>query len=62
MEIYLARHEFAVPDNPTYDADAEARHWAALRVLNQGRFRTPDRARRPEPRFAGRRCYTRMHA
>jgi dienelactone hydrolase len=25
-----ARHGFAVPDNPTYDATAEARHWEAL--------------------------------
>jgi len=39
VEIYPARHGFAVPDNPTYDADAEARHWAALRELCQARFR-----------------------
>ena len=25
-----ARHGFAVPDNPTYDALASDRHWAAL--------------------------------
>jgi carboxymethylenebutenolidase len=30
-----ARHGFAVPDNPTYDADANSRHWAALRQLYQ---------------------------
>jgi carboxymethylenebutenolidase len=33
LEIYPARHGFAVPDNPTYDAAAEARHWAALERL-----------------------------
>jgi len=30
IEFYPARHGFAVPDNPTYDAVAEARHWDAL--------------------------------
>ena len=30
IEFYPARHGFAVPDNPTYDAAAEARHWEAL--------------------------------
>ena len=30
IEFYPARHGFAVPDNPTYDAAAEARHWDAL--------------------------------
>jgi carboxymethylenebutenolidase len=33
VEFYAARHGFAVPDNPTYDAEAEARHWAALSEL-----------------------------
>lgn len=33
IEIYPAHHGFAVPDNPTYDAEADARHWAALREL-----------------------------
>lgn len=33
LEFYPARHGFAVPDNPTYDAEADARHWAALRQL-----------------------------
>jgi carboxymethylenebutenolidase len=35
LEFYPARHGFAVPDNPTYDAAADARHWAALRQLYQ---------------------------
>ncbi|HUJ04494.1 MAG TPA: dienelactone hydrolase family protein [Streptosporangiaceae bacterium] len=30
VEFYPAHHGFAVPDNPTYDADASARHWQAL--------------------------------
>ena len=30
VEFYPARHGFAVPDNPTYDAAAEARHREAL--------------------------------
>jgi carboxymethylenebutenolidase len=29
IEIYQARHGFAVPDNPTYDPDAAERHWQA---------------------------------
>ncbi len=33
VEFYPARHGFAVPDNPTYDEDASARHWDALREL-----------------------------
>jgi carboxymethylenebutenolidase len=33
VEFYPAQHGFAVPDNPTYDADAAARHWEALRKL-----------------------------
>jgi carboxymethylenebutenolidase len=33
LEIYPARHGFAVPDNPTYDADAATRHWSALSDL-----------------------------
>ena len=35
LEFYPARHGFAVPDNPTYDAEASARHWDALRQLYQ---------------------------
>jgi carboxymethylenebutenolidase len=30
VEFYPAHHGFAVPDNPTYDAEASARHWRAL--------------------------------
>ena len=33
VEFYPAHHGFAVPDNTTYDADAAARHWAALERL-----------------------------
>jgi carboxymethylenebutenolidase len=33
METYAAHHGFAVPDNPPYDAAADARHWDALREL-----------------------------
>ena len=33
LEFYPARHGFAVPDNPTYDTQADARHWEALREL-----------------------------
>jgi carboxymethylenebutenolidase len=35
LEFYPARHGFAVPDNPTYNTDADARHWDALRDLYQ---------------------------
>jgi carboxymethylenebutenolidase len=33
VEVYPAAHGFAVPDNPTYDPAADARHWAALEEL-----------------------------
>ncbi|MEB3051599.1 dienelactone hydrolase family protein [Mycolicibacter sp. MYC123] len=33
VEFYPAEHGFAVPDNAPYDADASARHWAALREV-----------------------------
>lgn len=33
METYAAHHGFAVPDNPPYDAAADARHWDAMRDL-----------------------------
>lgn len=33
IEFYPAHHGFAVSDNPTYDAEADARHWAALDEL-----------------------------
>jgi carboxymethylenebutenolidase len=33
VEFYPARHGFAVSDNPTYDTQADARHWQALHEL-----------------------------
>jgi carboxymethylenebutenolidase len=33
IETYPAAHGFAVPDNPTYDAAADERHWTALAHL-----------------------------
>ena len=38
VETYPAKHGFAVPDNPTYDPAAEARHWAALERLYRARL------------------------
>lgn len=38
VEIYPAQHGFAVPDNPTYDTGADARHWAALEQLYRARL------------------------
>jgi carboxymethylenebutenolidase len=38
VEFYPARHGFAVPDNPTYDAQASDRHWVALHELYQARL------------------------
>ena len=38
VETYPAEHGFAVPDNPTYDPAAEARHWAALERLYRARL------------------------
>src|SRR6266487_2609006 len=38
IEFYPARHGFAVPDNPTYDTEAETRHWQALRDLYRTRL------------------------
>jgi carboxymethylenebutenolidase len=35
VEFYPAHHGFAVPDLGTYDEDAAARHWDALRALYQ---------------------------
>src|SRR6266566_3781956 len=40
VEFYPAHHGFAVPDNPTYDAEAEARHWIALEDLYGARLGT----------------------
>ncbi len=39
IEVYPAAHGFAVPDNPTYDPAASARHWEALSRLYQRRLR-----------------------
>jgi len=39
IEFYPARHGFAVPDNPTYDAGAQARHWDALGRLYRDHLR-----------------------
>lgn len=36
IDTYPAAHGFAVPDNPTYDAAADERHWAALTELYAG--------------------------
>jgi len=38
VEFYPAAHGFAVPDNPTYDEAAQARHWDALARLYQARL------------------------
>jgi carboxymethylenebutenolidase len=40
LVFYPAQHGFAVPDNPTYDAEASARHWAALRDLYSGHLQS----------------------
>ncbi|GAB3957717.1 dienelactone hydrolase family protein [Actinoallomurus acanthiterrae] len=39
VEFYDAHHGFAVPDNPTYDAEADARHWEALQELYRAHLR-----------------------
>ena len=39
LEIYPSHHGFAVPDNPTYDAEAAARHWDALGRLYRDHLR-----------------------
>jgi carboxymethylenebutenolidase len=41
LEIYPARHGFAVPDNPTYNPEADARHWAALHELHRAHLQGP---------------------
>ena len=33
LEFYPAHHGFAVPDNPAYNTEADARHWEALHEL-----------------------------
>jgi len=40
IEFYPARHGFAVPDNPSYDAGAQARHWDALGRLYRDHLAT----------------------
>jgi carboxymethylenebutenolidase len=39
IEFYPAGHGFAVPDNPTYDAQADARHWKALHDVYRAHVR-----------------------
>ena len=41
VEFYPARHGFAVPDNPTYDTQADARHWEALHELYRAYLQRP---------------------
>ena len=38
LEFYPAHHGFAVPDNPTYNTEANARHWDALDELYRARL------------------------
>ena len=38
LEFCPARHGFAVPDNLTYHAQADARHWEALQELYLARL------------------------
>jgi carboxymethylenebutenolidase len=38
LEFYPAQHGFAVPDNPTYNTAADARHWEALHELCRARL------------------------
>jgi carboxymethylenebutenolidase len=38
LEFYPAHHGFAVPDNPTYNTEANARHWEALHELYRARL------------------------
>lgn len=41
LVTYPAAHGFAVPDNPTYDETAAARHWQALEELYAAALTTP---------------------
>ena len=41
LVTYPAAHGFAVPDNPTYDETAAARHWRALADLYSSALATP---------------------
>lgn len=38
LETYPAHHGFAVPDNPTFDEAAAARHWQALEELYRAKL------------------------
>jgi carboxymethylenebutenolidase len=38
LVFYPAHHGFAVPDNPTYNIEANARHWDALHELYRARL------------------------
>jgi len=38
LTFYPAHHGFAVPDNPTYDAEADARHWEVLHELYEAQL------------------------
>ncbi|MGH3900657.1 MAG: dienelactone hydrolase family protein [Pseudonocardiaceae bacterium] len=49
LDVYPAAHGFAVPDNPTYDAAADERHWAALTDLYAGNSTTNYLSRREGP-------------
>ena len=40
IDMYSALHGYAVPDNPTFDAAAADRHWAALESLYGATLRT----------------------
>jgi carboxymethylenebutenolidase len=41
LEFYPAHHGFAVPDNPTYNTEANARHWEALHELYRAHLQGP---------------------
>jgi uncharacterized damage-inducible protein DinB len=57
VEFYPARHGFAVPDNPTYSPEADARHWEALREFYHAHlgWRAPQVERQDAPPIAGER-------
>ena len=52
IEFYPARHGFAVPDNLTYDTEADARHWKRSTSFTGPTSKTPERTHCPD---AGRR-------
>jgi carboxymethylenebutenolidase len=51
LEFYPARHGFAVPNNLTYNAKADARHWEALQELTWAASKISERSQRPRPRL-----------